>query len=165
MFFALLRNMLVILFFSLAKRAVAFLRCHAPGDDAGLVFANEPGRRNEVRTGLTLIAFATARSITSGLFAGKFSCKQEDGTRHVAVPGPFVMPRTLTLLFSFSLLFVSNGANSQEPSGDALDQQVYWILKNKCAKCHDDLGHNAASGEGDLLNLEGIAAVRYIDLP
>ena len=80
----------------------------------------------------------------------------------MTAPGSSLATRTLALLFAVSITFASDSANSQEISGDALDEQVYWILKNKCAKCHDDLGDNAASGEGDLLNLEDIYTY-YLD--
>lgn len=66
------------------------------------------------------------------------------------------MSRTIALLFTFTLLLVSTTVFGQNPTGDQLDQQVYWILKNKCAKCHDDLGDDAASGVGDLLELDGL---------
>ncbi|QDT32950.1 DUF4384 domain-containing protein [Thalassoglobus polymorphus] len=66
------------------------------------------------------------------------------------------MTRALTLIFSVLLFSCSNKASCQEPTGDQLDQQVHWILKNKCSVCHDELGDEAASGVGDLLELEGL---------
>lgn len=59
-----------------------------------------------------------------------------------------------------SFLLILSGAvcllptvHGSESLGDDLDVEVYWILKAKCAKCHDDLGANAAGDVADLLDL------------
>lgn len=54
------------------------------------------------------------------------------------------------------LTFSMAAAFGQSATGDELDQEVFWILKSKCAKCHDDLGELAASGVADLLELQSL---------
>ncbi len=46
--------------------------------------------------------------------------------------------------------------------GDNLDQKVAAIIQAKCARCHDDLDADAASGVDDLLNLD-VLAISYLD--
>ncbi len=66
------------------------------------------------------------------------------------------------LVFLFHLFSICPVASAQNPQGDPLDQQVYWILNNKCVKCHDNLGQDAASGVADLLDLKALA-FNYLD--
>lgn len=73
--------------------------------------------------------------------------------------------RTLCSSWIFAaIIFCCAPADSRaEPFGDALDQEVYWVLKKNCTKCHDDLGdEQAAASVGDLLDLETLA-IGYLD--
>lgn len=51
--------------------------------------------------------------------------------------------------------------DASEPRGDELDIDVYWIIKAKCAKCHDDLGSSAADEISDLLDLSKLSTGHF----
>lgn len=64
----------------------------------------------------------------------------------------------LSAICGFPMLLTESLA-AQPVRGDQLDQEVYWILKAKCAVCHDDQGEQAAGGVDDLLDLETLSEV------
>ncbi|MEY3226081.1 MAG: Serine/threonine-protein kinase pkn1 [Planctomycetota bacterium] len=65
--------------------------------------------------------------------------------------------RTLQGVLLLLCLTVAEGAVlGALPGGDALDQQVLEIFRNRCVVCHDSRPADAAGGVSDLLNLGAI---------
>ena len=68
----------------------------------------------------------------------------------------FLIPVTL-------IAFLIGQANAQE-YGDEMDIQVYKLLQNKCAMCHDDLGEDSAGADIDyILRFDRMVEDGYVD--
>ena len=74
-----------------------------------------------------------------------------------------MIPKMQQMVLVWISLWTASSQVLAQPFGDSLDNDVYWVLKRNCTKCHDELGEQqAASGVADLLDLEVLASA-YLD--